>query len=95
MNPPKTKIQVHKLIVLRAHVDVQDRAMRVPQGRSRLRVILMSGAVCQQRTPDLTGRDAEHRGNNRDGETQAVTGESEGGAADATDAMDATGERGV
>ena len=54
----------------------------------------MSGAVCQQRTPEPTGRDAEQRGKNGDGETHAVVGESEGGKADATDAADATRESG-
>ena len=37
-----------------AHVDVQDSAMRVPQGQLHLRIMLMSGAVCQRHDPDLT-----------------------------------------
>ena len=40
------------------------------------------------------GLDAEHRGNNGDGEMQAVAGESEGETADETDATDATREGG-
>ena len=82
------------LLQMQAHVDVQDRAMRVPQGRSRLRVMPMSGAVCQRRTPDPTGQDAEHGGNNREGETQEAAGESEGGTADAIDTTVLTGEGG-
>ena len=65
-----------------AHVNVQDRAMRVPQGRSRLRVMPLSGAVCQQRAaPDLTGQDAEQGGNRGegDGETKAAGGKVKGG----------------
>ena len=57
---------------------MQDRTILVPQGRSRLRVMPMSGAVCQQRAPDPTGQEAEHGGNNGDGETQAVAREIEG-----------------
>ena len=56
----------------------------------------LSGVVCPQHTPDLTGKDAEkgeHKGDG-DRETQAAEGESEGGTADATDAADATGESG-
>ena len=81
---------------MRAHVHVQYRAMQLPQGRSRLRVMPMSGAVCQQRTPDPTGRDAEQGGKkgDGDGDTQAAAGESEGGTANATDAVDATEEIG-
>ena len=79
---------------MRAHIDVQDRTMQVPQGRLRLRVMPMSRVVCQRRTPDPTGRDAEHGGNNGDRETHAAAGESEGGKANATDAAEATGERG-
>ena len=37
-----------RLLQMRAYVDVQDRAIRLPQGRSRLRVMPLSGAVCQQ-----------------------------------------------
>ena len=56
----------------------------------------LSGVVCQQRTPDPTGRDTEQGGHKGDGygETQAAVGESKGGTADAPDAADATGESG-
>ena len=68
--------------------------MQVLQGRLRLRVVPMSGAVCKQRTPDLTGQDAEQGGNDGYWEVQAEEGESEGGTAVATDAADATRESG-
>ena len=79
---------------MQAHVDVQERAMRVLQGRSHLHVMSMSREVCQQLTPDPMVQDAEHGGNNGDGETQVPAGESKEGKADATDAAEATGERG-
>ena len=41
---------------MRAYADVQDCAMRVPQGQPHLRVMSMSGVVCQRRAPYLTGR---------------------------------------
>ena len=44
------------LLRIRAHFIVQDREMRVPQGRLHLRVMLMYGAVYQQHTPEPTGR---------------------------------------
>ena len=96
MNPPKTKIQVHKLIVLRAHVDVQDRAMQVLQGRSRLRVMPVSGAVCQPRAPDSTGRNAEQgvNGGKGDREAQTTAGKSEVGTAGASNAASVTRESG-
>ena len=59
---------------MRDHVDVQDRAMRVMQGRSHLHVLSMYGEVCQRRAPDLTVGAADdtgrtHRGD-RDRETK-------------------------
>ena len=81
------------MLRMRAHVDMQDRAMRVPQGRLRLCVMLMSGVVCQRHAPDLTGRDAEQRESIGDGEAQALAGKSEGGTTeDTADNTDATGE---
>ena len=52
--------------------------------------MLMSGVVCQRRTPDPTGREADEGGiNNRgdgDGEAKAASWENEGGEPpDATD----------
>ena len=81
---------------MRAHVNVQDRAMSVPQGRSRLRVMLVSGVMCQRQAPDLMGRAADkgwsnHRGD-RDREATVVARESKGG--ETTDATDANGEQG-
>ena len=86
-----------RLLQIWAHVNVKNRAMQVPQGRSHLHVVLMSGAVYQRSTPDPTGRYAEHGGNNGEGEMQAAAGKNEGVIADATnatDAPDATGDRG-
>ena len=81
---------------MRANVDVQNRTMRVPQGRSRLCVMSIFGAVCHHRASDPTGQEAEHGGSNGDGEAQAqaAAGESKGGKTiDATDIIEATGER--
>ena len=66
---------------MQANANLQDRAMRVPQGRSRLRDMPVSGAVCQPRTPDSTGRDAEQGGHEGkgDGEVQETAEKSEGG----------------
>ena len=47
---------------MRANVDVQDRAMRVPRGRSRLREMPVPGEVCQSRAPDSTGGDTDQGG---------------------------------
>ena len=76
---------------------MKDRAMRVPQECSRLRVVLMSGVVCRRSTPDRTGRYAEHEGNNGGGVMQAAVGVNNGVTAyttNATDSVDATRERG-
>ena len=55
----------------------------------------MSGAVCQRRAQDPTGRDAEQGGGNGDGETQAAAGESKGGTTAGTeDNTVTTGEGG-
>ena len=65
-----------RLLRMRANVDVQDHAMRVPQGRSRLCGIPVSGAVCQPHALYSSGRDADqggHRGKG-DGEVQAAAG---------------------
>ena len=53
---------------MQAHVNVHDRAMQVPQGRSRLHVIPLSEAVCQQSALDLKGRHMEQGGNRGDGD---------------------------
>ena len=57
------------LLWMQAHINVQDRVMRVPQGHLRLRDLLMSGALCQRRTPDPTGRSEDNavRKHRRDG----------------------------
>ena len=47
---------------MRAHVNVRDHAMKMPQRRSHLRVLPMSGAVCQRRAPDPTGQAADNAG---------------------------------
>ena len=59
---------------MQANVNVQDRAMRVLQSRSRLRDIPVPGAVCQPRAPDLTGMDSnqwEHGGEHGKGGREA------------------------
>ena len=84
------------LLQMWANVNVQDPAMRVPQGRSCLRDMLVFGAVCQPRAPDSSGRDAEQGGHRGNGgrETQASSRKSEGGTANASNATSATGESG-
>ena len=83
------------LLKIRAHVDVQDLVMWVPQGRSRLYVMSMSGAVWQHCAPDQTGRETERGGSNGYREAQVAEGESKGGkTTDTTDATDATTEGG-
>ena len=81
---------------MQTHVDVQDHTMRVPQGRSRLRIMPVSGVVCQPRAPDLTGRDAEQGGHGGKGgrEAQAAAGENKGGTARQSNYVSVTGERG-
>ena len=82
---------------MRANVNVQDRVMRVPQGCSRLRDMPVSGAVCQPRAPDSSGRVADqeiHRGK-RDGEAQEAAEGNEGGTGGATHDASATGESGA
>ena len=82
-----------RLLRMRANVYVQDRALRVLQGCSRLHDMPMSGAMCQPRAPDLTGRDAEQGGHwgKEAGEAQAAEGENEGGTAGTTYDASATG----
>ena len=77
---------------------MQDRAMRVSQCHSRLRDMLVPGAVFQPRAPESTGKDAtqgEHRGGNRKvgGEAQAAAGKSERGRGTMHD-VSANGDRG-
>ena len=86
-----------RLLQILADVDVQDRTMRVSQGRSRLRVMPVNGAVCQPRAPDSRGRDAEQEGHGGkgEGEAQAVEGENEGGTAGGKHGATVTGESGA
>ena len=63
---------------MRAHVDMQDCVVLVPQVRSCLRFMSMYGAVCQQRTPDPTGRDADQGGKKGDGNTSDSRGKQRG-----------------
>ena len=81
---------------MRDNVDVQDRAMRVPQGRSRLRVMPVSGAVCQPHVTESTGGDAEQGGHGGKGdrEAQSAAGKNEGGTAGTSNDVSATGESG-
>ena len=56
----------------------------------------VSVAVCQPHSPDLMGRDVEqgvHIGDG-DGKTQAASGKSEGGTADESNSVNATGGSG-
>ena len=78
---------------MRANVDVQDRAMRVPQGCLRLRDMLVTGVVCQPRAPNSTGRDADQwvHGGKGDGEAQEAAGKNERGTGSATHDASVTG----
>ena len=57
-----------RLLQMRDHVDMQERVMQVTQGRSRLRVLPMFGAVCQRCTPEPTGRAADNAGRKHRGD---------------------------
>ena len=47
---------------MRVPVVLQDRVLRLPSVRPQLRVLLVSGAVSQRRSPDPTGRSAKDAG---------------------------------
>ena len=82
---------------MRANVNVQECAMRVRQGCSRLRYTPVPRAVCQPRAPDSTVRDTDQGGHGGKGygEAQEIAGKNEGGTGGATHDASATGESGA
>ena len=52
---------------MRAHIDVQDRAMQVPQCQPHLHVLPMYGAVCQRHARDPTRQATGDAGNTHRG----------------------------
>ena len=83
------------LMQMRVHVNVKDRTMRVTQGCSHLRVLPMSGAVCQYHAPDLTGRSANDVGitHREDGDRKTKEAAQAHGGREDTDTCRKRGER--
>ena len=65
---------------MRAHVVVQDHAVRLSGGGPPLRVLSVSGAVRKHRSPDPTGRNKFDAGGARGGNGRSVGEEAEGTA---------------